>query len=222
MQLIGGIDEAGRGPCIGPMVICAIAFQTDLSDDYTQRGIQDSKQLTANQRHTFSKYLESTASQILYYDITAAEIDHDRAQGITLNELEYRGFETLIRQLDAEIVYIDSPDVIPSRLKARLAKSCLSTTQLIVEHKADENYLACGAASILAKVRRDNYILELQKQYGNIGSGYPSDPYTRKFLHDWISKHAAFPEFVRSTWETCRLILNEKNSTTLNEFSDMK
>ncbi|WP_457753524.1 ribonuclease HII, partial [Thermococcus sp.] len=86
--------------------------------------------------------------------------------------------------------------------------------KIIAEHKADAKYLPVSAASILAKVTRDKAIEKLKKQYGEIGSGYPSDPRTRKFLEEYYKEHGEFPPIVRKSWKTLRKIEEKLKAQT--------
>jgi ribonuclease HII len=78
-------------------------------------------------------------------------------------------------------------------------------------HQADAIYPVVSAASIIAKVRRDELIEELKKELGiDFGSGYPSDPKTKEFLIKWGKKHSGkFPEIVRQSWQTVENIREE-------------
>ena len=109
-----------------------------------------------------------------------------------------------------EIIYIDACDVNAQRFGNNiLHKLNFTPQQLISEHKADANYKVVGAASILAKTTRDHIIEQIKLEYGNVGSGYPSDPYTRKFLEEYYAQHHSFPPIVRTWWGTVDEIIKK-------------
>ena len=217
-KIIGGLDEAGRGPAIGPMVICGVSFFLDHLDILRTAGVKDSKLLTPEKRIQLASIIENHAKQIVIRTVPAADIDAFRNQGVTLNELEFRLFEEVLSVLESDIIYIDCPDVKPTRLCQRLQGSNRQLTELIVEHKADKQYVACAAASILAKVRRDSIMETIAQQYGKVGSGYLTDPITQEFLKTWINSHNEFPAIVRSTWEPCKRMIEDKKASRLTEF----
>jgi len=91
---------------------------------------------------------------------------------------------------------------------------------IISEHNADEKYPIVSAASILAKVRRDELVRDLERTVGKeIGSGYPADPKTVRFLENWVMDHGTLPDFARNSWETSRNILGRAGKTQ-RSFSD--
>jgi ribonuclease HII len=90
--------------------------------------------------------------------------------------------------------------------------------ELRAEHRADETYLLVGAASIVAKVARDAHVAALAEQYGDVGSGYPSDPATRAFLADYVAEHGELPPCARKSWSTCDDVLAAAEQSSLREF----
>jgi ribonuclease HII len=85
----------------------------------------------------------------------------------------------------------------------------------VVENFADRNYIVVAAASIVAKVRRDQRIAELCQRHGDFGSGYSSDPRTIAFLERWVREHGKLPEFARRSWETAQRIESEAKQKKL-------
>jgi ribonuclease HII len=116
------------------------------------------------------------------------------------------------------MAYVDAADVNAARfgtnLKAQYAKKYpekANELSVVSEHQADATYPVVSAASIVAKVRRDELIKELGKKIGiDFGSGYPSDPKTQRFLEDWSREHDTLPEFVRHSWKTAENVLKRK------------
>ncbi len=106
----------------------------------------------------------------------------------------------------------------PERFCKNITDNVSASKKIVCEHKADLNYPAVAAASIVAKVKRDSIIEDYKKEYGHIGSGYPSDPTTITFLREFYEKNQKFPSFVRESWETIRKIKTEKNQQKLDNF----
>jgi ribonuclease HII len=79
--------------------------------------------------------------------------------------------------------------------------------RLVAENKADEKYPVVSAASIIAKVTRDSVIRELHGEYGDFGSGYPSDRRTVNFVIECYARMGGFPEIVRKKWLTVRRLV---------------
>jgi ribonuclease HII len=125
---------------------------------------------------------------------------------INLNELEAKTFALIIDRLKPKLVYMDSPDPNPKLFEQRIQKYLKTKPELVVENFADKKYVAVAAASILAKVRRDQRIAELRDRYGDLGSGYPADPRTIAFLESWVREHGKLPDFARRSWETARRV----------------
>jgi len=195
-----GIDEAGRGSVLGPMVIAGVIVPEKMEKVLERMGVKDSKRLTPNRRVILSRKLK----KMFEYDIvviSAREIDEMRADGINLNEIEKNAMEEIILRLKPEKAYVDAVDVKAERFQENLCKD--TGYNIIAEHKADDKYIEVSAASIIAKAERDAQIAEINKQYiksGGIGSGYPSDPKTKKFLTNYT--YDEMPDFVRRSWNT--------------------
>jgi len=202
-MLICGIDEAGRGPVIGPMVFAAVVIDKEKEAELIELGVTDSKMLDVNKREElFGKVLEiAHESKIL--QISAKEIDEWMASA-SLNDVEAIKCAELIDSLDCDpdVTYVDSPDTIPERYGNNIKNLMHKKSDIISEHKADMNYISVGASSILAKVTRDREIDALKKEYGELGSGYPSDELTKKWIDEYFKEHKNFPDCVRKKWST--------------------
>ncbi len=208
---VGGFDEAGRGAVIGPLVVAGVSF--DKEDVYRLRkmGVRDSKLLTAKKRERLVKEIEKLAKDIIVIKVGPCKIDNYRKQGVNLNRLEAMKFAEVISYLGPHQAYVDSPDVNPERLKKILEKMVGDGVEIISEHKADHKYPVVGAASIIAKVERDEEIRKLKKKYGDIGPGYSSNPITVKWLKEWLEENRDYPEgVVRKTWITADGIKKDK------------
>ena len=194
MEILG-IDEAGRGSVLGPMVIAGVIVPEKMEKVLERMGVKDSKRLTANRRTILSRKLKKMFDYKMVV-ITAREIDEMRASGINLNEIEKNAMEDII-----EKAIVDAVDVKAERFQENLRKD--TGANVIAEHKADDKYIEVSAASIIAKAERDAQISEINKEFikiGGIGSGYPSDPTTKKFLTNYT--YDEMPDFVRRSWAT--------------------
>jgi len=199
--LICGIDEAGRGSVIGPLIIAGISIKHSNIKKLERIGVRDSKALTKKKRNLlFYKILDFTEF-ICIYKVDCKTIDENVYQR-KLNKLEGGIMSTIIKHLAADIAYVDSCDVNINRytnyLKSNL--DLKNNTHVIAMHKADRINPAVSAASIIAKVIRDREIQMLEENFQNIGSGYPSDKKTMYFINTWIKEYKEFPYFVRKSW----------------------
>ena len=206
--LICGIDEAGRGSVLGPLVIAGINIKNSDIKKLEEIGVRDSKALTRKKRgFLFDKILD-ISEFVCIYKIDCKTIDENVYQR-KLNKLEGGIMSTIIKYLEADVAYVDSCDVNINRytnyLKSNLDLN--NNTSIIAMHKADRMNPAVSAASIIAKVTRDREIQILEENFQNIGSGYPSDKKTMYFIHNWIKEYKEFPNFVRKSWKPVREII---------------
>lgn len=139
----------------------------------------------------------------------------------SLNEIEAMKIAELINNLDEEVekVFVDSPDSIPKKFEERIRKYLNKDKQkikIISENKADSKYVVVGAASIIAKVTRDKEIEKICEKFGDIGSGYPSDPYTKKFLAEYVEKMENSPHFLEFFGKLVKWLLNKKEQHNKN------
>ena len=195
-----GIDEAGRGSVLGPMVIAGVIVPEKMDKVLERMGVKDSKRLTPNRRTILSRKLKKMFDYEIVV-ISALEIDQMRADGVNLNDIEKNAMRDLIIRLNPEKAIVDAVDVKAERFQRNLCES--TGLNVIAEHKADDKYIEVSAASIIAKAERDAQIAEINKDYikmGRIGSGYPSDPATKKFLTNYT--YDEMPDFVRRSWAT--------------------
>ena len=167
-----GVDDAGRGPVIGPLVIAGVIIEEEKLDRLKMLGVKDSKQLLASARTRLSKEIPSVVDDYHVVELAAEELDRivNRAPKFQrLNLLEAKAMAQVIEKLRPELAYVDSSDTRTERFKNNIL-DCLSFTPRIVsEHKADINYPVVSAASIMAKVHRDSRIEEIKEEYGEIG-----------------------------------------------------
>ena len=212
--MICGVDEAGKVPVLGPMVVVAVGC--DLPETVRDLGLKDSKLLTPRRREElYPRILDRchVATRI----IEAAEIDRIRTR-MTMNECVACAHAAVIRKLEPAVAYVDACDVNAERYGETVRHQLPFVCRIISEHRADSTYELVSAASIVAKVMRDRAIEDLSRQYGEIGSGYPSDLVTIQFLARYIREHGNPPPFARRSWKTVREMLGENGQTSLLRF----
>ncbi|WP_337860540.1 ribonuclease HII [Ferroplasma sp.] len=198
-----GIDEAGRGPLIGPMVMAILCGE---SKTLKTLGVADSKKLSPQRRE--SLFIKLKDFNYNYVVISPSEIDK-YVMGQRLNELEELYASKLASMApENHVIYIDSFDVNEERLQIKLEKN--TGRKIICRHKADEIYPPVSAASIIAKVTRDHEIEKLHDEYGDFGSGYPSDSRTVNFVEDALKNGINIDKIVRHQWKTWKNMLNKK------------
>ena len=211
MTKVLGIDEAGRGPVIGSMIMAGVMIEE--GDEHLLEGSKDSKMLAHSVRLELDKKIKEN-TRYLIIEISPQQIDDALADpDMNLNWLEAKGQAELINKLKPDKAIIDcpSPNLIAygAYIRDLLDNKDI---ELIVEHKADEKYITSSAASILAKVRREEIVSELKKKYGEIGSGYPSDPNTKKFIAENWDKHS---KIFRKSWSTYKKVVEDKGQKKL-------
>lgn len=214
---ICGIDEAGRGPVIGPLVICGVLADEEQEKELMELGVKDSKLLTPVQRERMFDKIKNIVEAYEVVIVDPAEIDSVVGKGkhMNLNWLEADKSVQIINTLKPNTAILDCPSTNTAKYAEYLKSKIKGRVNLIAEHKADQTYPIVSAASILAKVTRDELIQELKKKYKvEFGSGYPSDPLTQIFLQKYWDKF----DFFRKSWESYKAAVKGKSQTKL--FSD--
>ena len=218
-MLIGGIDEAGRGPVVGPMIMVIAVADEEGVGQLKKIGVKDSKQLSPERREKMYDEILAALRGYKAAVITPREIDaYVERHG--LNELEAMKAADLIAEVDPkpDIVYVDAPDPDPDKYRARIEKYLKEPPRIVSEHKADAKYPIVSAASIIAKVLRDRAVREIEKEWGEFGTGYPHDERTVKQLERILRERGEFPDFVRQSWSTARRLLERRKQRTLFDF----
>jgi len=214
-MLVAGVDDAGRGSVLGPLVIAGILMKEEELPKLTQLGVKDSKLLSSHRRETLATEIKRIAQKYSVIKLTPKEIDNVVETGRKLhrlNRLEAQTMAKVIEMLKPDIAYVDASDVLEERFKQHILECLPFEVELISEHKADRTYPIVSAASIIAKVERDKEIAELTNKYGDIGCGYPSDQKTIDFLQQWLEKWGEYPNFVRKSWKPAKKAKSENNS----------
>ncbi|HKJ97041.1 MAG TPA: ribonuclease HII [Thermoplasmataceae archaeon] len=203
-----GIDEAGRGPVLGPMVISLVCADADVLRELR---VRDSKTLSRSRRETLYTRILSVANRVEHTIISVEEIN-DLMNEKTLNEIELQFAVKLAGLADGEIV-VDCFDVNENRASERMSRESGKTVRCI--HKADRDYPAVSAASIVSKVIRDREIDRIKEKYGEIGSGYPADPVTRDFIERAMTQGLDISQIIRTHWDTVRQIREKVRTSKL-------
>ncbi|MEK6933492.1 MAG: ribonuclease HII [Nanoarchaeota archaeon] len=223
-MLIIGIDDAGRGPLIGSMFLAGVLLNKKDETYLKTEGVKDSKLLPHSQRIKLSNIIKDQCIKYKIVSSSPREIDHSISSGVNLNTLEALKAAEIINSLvlgrkEKIQIIVDCPSVNTSAWKNLLLNYIKDSDkiELICEHKADLNYASVSAASILAKVAREDSVSELKKQFGDIGSGYPSDPNTKEFLRKHGHRLADSGIF-RKSWQTWKSLFPEQGQKTLGDF----
>jgi ribonuclease HII len=216
-MLIGGVDEAGRGSIIGPLVVAGVSVSESKIPKLKEIGVRDSKQLTPQIREKLYDEIVSIADHYHIHIIKSTEVDsHVLQKG--LNRLEARAMAHVIEKMKVDEVYIDCCDTNTERYKEHVIAHLKVTPQamkIYSMHHADRINVVVSAASILAKIRRDLELQKIKKRYCDIGSGYPSDEKTMLFIRNWVEMKKAPPAFARRSWKPLRIILEKMEQKTL-------
>jgi ribonuclease HII len=241
MTIVAGVDEAGRGSVLGPLVVAGVTIEKKDIPKLKKLGVKDSKLLLPAKRMKLNREINRLALQVVWEKIEPQKIDEVVIRGtrlMRLNYLEAQYMARVLERLKFDLVYVDCCDTVEKRygnliadlLFERIMHRMNSPVQLgednpyrnkiVSEHHADVNYPVVSAASIVAKVRRDAYISLLHKKHGLFGSGYPSDPDTKKFLRGFVERAQSLPSMTRLSWVTIRNLyqIGEEQTKPMHEF----
>lgn len=201
---ICGIDDAGRGPMLGPLVIAGISLDKKKLKKLTLLGVKDSKKLSPKLRESLYKKIIEIVDDYYVAKISPKSIDAS-VKKHCLNGLEAKYMAKVVSKLNPDVSYVDSCDVNPKRFGKEISR--LSDNHKIKSyHRADSRFVVVSAASILAKVTRDRAIARLRKEH-DLGSGYPSDSVTVEFVTKYYKKNHKMPSFVRKSWKPVQRII---------------
>lgn len=206
------MDDAGRGCVIGPLVVAGVLMNEEDIPILGSLGVRDSKKLTPRQREILAGEIRRVALKCCVRVVPPNQIDEVVTRGVKLrrlNWLEARVMAEVISELKPDVAYVDASDVVAERFGQQIVEFIPSGIKVISEHNADAKYVVVSAASIIAKTERDSEIAKLRREYGDFGSGYPSDERTIQFLRTWLKRHGSYPDFVRKSWETAKKLMRE-------------
>jgi len=201
---ICGVDDAGRGSMLGPLVIAGISLDKKNLKELTSLGVKDSKKLSPNSREDLYKKIIKIADNYHVVKISPKSIDAS-VKNHCLNSLEAKYMAKVVSKLNPDTSYVDSCDVNPTRFGKEISQMS-GNHKIKSYHHADSRFVIVSAASILAKVTRDRAIMKLRKDH-NLGSGYPSDSVTVKFVTNYYRINHVMPVFVRKSWKPVQKIV---------------
>ena len=220
--IILGIDEAGRGPVMGPMVYACAYWKEEYDNDIRKKfKFNDSKALKPEEREKMFEQIKSHPN-IIRYELIVLTSDYIskemlKRQKVSLNEISQNSAKTLIKmardkKVNIRKIYVDT--VGPAIPYQNLLKASLDDQSIVVkvEPKADATFECVSAASIVAKVTRDNHIEIIEKEDKDCGSGYPSDPKTKEWLKNNYDNVFGFGREVRFSWKTVDTMFKENNN----------
>ena len=211
--MICGVDEAGKGAVLGPLVVAGVACRSD--EEAAATGARDSKTLSPKRREEI--YADIVARfQVATRTISPGEID--ARPGHTLNLCIARAHAAVVSDLGPDLAILDACDVDAGRYGRTVAGYLTLGCRIRSVHEADRIHPVVGAASIVAKVLRDRAIAGLAREHGEIGSGYPSDPVTIAWLRAYLRDRRAPPPFARASWATTRELMDELFQTRVTDF----
>ena len=226
-MIICGIDEAGRGPVMGPLVMAGFYISDDAESGLSSLGLKDSKLLSPRRREFLFGRLKELGD-VKFETIMPFRLN-ELMNTKTLNEIELNAARSISTKIHAATssasptegpgfgIYIDAfgpAEKLGSQMRAALPFKA----RVIAEHKADMKYPIVSAASIMAKVTRDRIIERLKVEVGDFGSGYPADPKTIEFLRTWLREKTSAPHYVRTHWKTYTRLVQELTTRKLDEF----
>jgi len=234
-----GVDEAGKGPVLGSMFAAAVVTDpAALPED-----VGDSKDIAPERREELAAEIREIAGAVGVAEIPVERIDDEETDMNSLTVAAH--VEALTAALgdldgvpsedssagDPLSGYVDAGDTNAVRFERRVEDGVGDRIPDVEgeldggvaldvrgEHGADETYPVVGAASIVAKVERDAHVDRLATEYGEVGSGYPSDPTTKEFLESYVAEHDDLPPCARATWKTSRDALADAAQASLGEF----
>lgn len=215
-MMICGVEDAGRGPVLGPLVMAGCLIDEKQNSYFKDIGVKDSKLLTPRKREElFSKIIDACKGHKIIL-VPPDEIDGRNGNGLNLNELEAVKAAEIINYLKPDKAIIDCPSNNIKAWKEYVRGHLNIKPELVVEHKADVNHLVVGAASILAKVTRDREVETIKRKIGiDFGSGYLTDPKTQKFMEECFEDHKAL---FRHNWAPIKKKLEGKGQKKIGEF----
>jgi ribonuclease HII len=207
-----GVDEAGKGPVLGSMFAAAVRAPPEAIPD----GVDDSKRLSEARREALAETLRDDER------VTAgvAEIPPARIDDGNMNELTVaahaEALSSVVRPGDSGVC--DAGDVDADRFGRRVQHRLATDATVEAFHGADASHQLVGAASILAKSAREAHVETLSERFGDVGSGYPSDPTTRSFLAAHVAETGELPACARASWATCESALAAAEQSDLDAF----
>jgi ribonuclease HII len=214
-----GVDEAGKGPVLGPMVAGAVRAESAALPD----GLDDSKRLSTDRRESLAATLR--ASPDVTVGVAVVPVDRIDDPETDMNSLTVAAHAEAVAAVasDGDRVHADAGDVDADRFARRVGDHATVTdanltVTVTAAHGADAADSHVAAGSVIAKVERDARVAAFESTYGDVGSGYPSDPTTRTFLREWVREHGSLPACARASWATSQDVLAAAEQAALDDF----
>ena len=201
IRLTLGIDEAGRGPAVGPMVIAAVALDSRSAGALTRAGLCDSKTYGAGDdahaiRQGLAQQIRTRARFVALIEVEHTEIDL-RVLRNELNVLERELAVRLIDQAPAVDRIIADGKQMFAQLRQRYA-------HFESHDRAEERHASVAAASVIAKVARDERFAQIRARYetelGPITGGGYANAATRRWLRAYAERYGRLPDEARLSW----------------------
>ena len=220
-KTIVGIDEAGRGPVLGPLVMVALAVDEEGEQKLKWLGVKDSKQLSSEVREELFERIREVVLDFRVQVIEPDAIDLSVLdENSNLNWLEADTAAQMVSELSPDKAIVDCPS---PNLKAykeyfsqKLTPEVREKAEILMEHKADVNHIIVSAASVIAKVIRDRSVQNIKDEIGiDFGSGYLTDPKTQDFLQ---KHHQQYAHLFRKSWSSYRKAVEMKLQKKLGEY----
>ena len=212
-----GLDEAGRGSLVGPLVLGGFLAREATLPRLPEIGVADSKLLEPTTREEVFRLLPSLGRRYAI-EVPPATVDRYVRRG-RLNRLEAEGFAQIVRWARPARVFVDACDPVAARFGAHIDRLAGSICDVHASHRADAEIPVVGAASIVAKVRRDRAVGRLHRELGqDFGSGYPSDERTVTFVREALQRAPRDPSWLRISWATTERLKREFPAVTLDQF----
>jgi ribonuclease HII len=201
IRLTLGIDEAGRGPAVGPMVIAAVALESRCAAALTRAGLCDSKTYGAGDeahaiRQGLAQQIRGRARFVALIEVEHTEID----VRVLRNELNVLERELAVRLID-QAPRVDRIIADGKQMFAQLRQRYVNFES---HDRAEERHASVAAASVIAKVARDERFARIRARYeaelGPITGGGYANAATRRWLRAYAERHGRLPEEARLSW----------------------
>lgn len=186
---------------IGPMAVAGVLVREEVLSELLAMGVKDSKKLTPRKRERLVGEILGIAECHHVELIPAHQIDEKRRVR-NLNKIEAVAMAKILDTLRPDIAQVGSADVVCERFRSMILSEMTLPVEIDSAHQAEDRFPAVAAASIIAKVARDDAVASLRREYGDFGSGYPSDMKTRSFIKGWYERERSLPPIVRKSWKT--------------------
>ena len=222
MVMVLGVDEAGRGPVVGSLMMAGVMIEESKLEALKNLGVKDSKLLTHPKRIKLAEEIKKIADEYKVIVVPPKEIDEaveSKDKNMNLNWLEAHKIAAIINELSPDKVYLDCPSSNIKKFTSYLKELIDDqNVEIIAEHKADVTYPIVSAASIIAKVRREEEVAAIEQMTGqSIGTGYPANPLCQKFLKENFDK---YPDIFRKSWVTWKDHKSAAAQKKLGEFEE--